>query len=59
MHGEPLHALPVDTIDQRTVAERLSVIEKNSGAVTANRVRASMSAMFAWGMKEGLALPIR
>ena len=26
------------------------------GAVTANRVRASMSAMFTWGMKEGLVL---
>ena len=53
-HSKPLHALPVDTIDQRVVAERLGGIEKNSGAVTANRVRATMSAMFTWGMKEGL-----
>jgi integrase len=56
IHGELLHGLPVDTIDKRTIADRLSVIEKNSGAVTANRVRASMSAMFTWGMKEGLVL---
>jgi integrase len=55
-HCVPLHPLPIDTIDQRTIAERLSVVEKASGAVTANRVRASMSAMFSWGMKEGLAL---
>ena len=53
-HGKPLHALPVDTVDQRVVAEQLGGIEKNSGAVTANRVRATMSAMFTWGMKEGL-----
>jgi len=55
-HTAPLHGLPIDTIDQRTVADRLSTIEKNSGAVTANRVRATMSAMFVWGMKEGFAL---
>jgi integrase len=55
-HAAPLHGLPVDTIDQRTIANRLSRIEKISGAVTANRVRATMSAMFGWGMREGLAL---
>jgi len=55
-HSASLYRLPVDTVDQRTIAERLSGIEKNSGAVTANRVRASMSAMFSWGMKEGLVL---
>ena len=55
-HAAPLHSLPIDTIDQRTIADRLSALEKNSGPVTANRVRASMSAMFVWGMKEGLAL---
>jgi integrase len=56
MHSASLYRLPVDTVDQRTIAERLSGIEKNSGAVTANRVRATMSAMFTWGMKEGLVL---
>jgi integrase len=55
-HSTPLHSLPVDAVEQRTIAERLSAIEKNSGAVTANRVRATMSAMFTWGMKEGLVL---
>jgi integrase len=54
-YAAPLHALPVDTIDQRTIAERLSAVEKSSGAVTSNRVRAAMSAMFSWGMREGLA----
>jgi integrase len=55
-HCASLHPLPVDAVDQRTVAERLTTIAKNSGPVTANRVRASMSAMFAWGMREGLVL---
>jgi integrase len=55
-HAASLHGLPIDTIDKRTIADRLSGIEKNSGAVTANRVRASMSAMFVWGMKEGFAV---
>src|SRR5262249_24098492 len=55
-YASPLHGLPIDTIDQRTIAERLSRIEKDSGAVTSNRVRAAMSAMFTWGMREGLAL---
>jgi integrase len=55
-HAAPLHPLPVDVVDQRTIAERLSAIDKGSGAVTANRVRASMSAMYTWGMREGLVL---
>jgi integrase len=55
MHSKPLRALSVDSVDQRTIAERLSAIERNSGAVTSNRVRASLSAMFAWAMREGLA----
>jgi integrase len=55
-HAAPLHRLPVDAVDQRTIAERLSDIDKNSGAVTANRVRASVSAMYTWGMREGLVL---
>ena len=53
MHSAPLHGLSADTIDQRAIAERLGGIEKNSGAVTANRVASSLSAMFAWGMREG------
>jgi integrase len=54
-YSASLHPLPVDAVDQRTIAERLTTIAK-SGLVTANRVRASMSAMFTWGMREGLVL---
>lgn len=34
----------------------MSKIDKASGAVTANRVRSSMSMLFAWSLREGLAL---
>lgn len=55
-HAAPLHSLPTDTIDRQSIAGRLDVIEKKSGAVTSNRVRSTMSAMFTWAMKAGLAL---
>jgi integrase len=54
-HAAPLLRLPLDAVDQRAVAGRLSSIEESSGAVTANRVRSTMSAMFGWAMREGLA----
>jgi integrase len=55
-HAAQLHALPADAIDRQTIAARLNGIAAESGAVTANRVRSTMSAMFTWGMKEGLVL---
>jgi integrase len=55
IHAKALHALPVITVDQRTIADRLNAVAKASGAVTANRVRASLSAMFGWAMREGIA----
>jgi integrase len=55
-HVAALHALPVDVIDKKAIAARLNSVKQNSGAVTANRVRSTMSAMFTWGMREGLVL---
>ena len=52
----PLHALPADAIDRQAIAARLHSIEQSSGAVTANRVRSTLSAMFVWAMREGLAI---
>jgi integrase len=54
-YAKSFHGLPGGSIDRRTIADRLNVIAKDSGAVTANRVRASLSAMFGWAMREGLA----
>jgi integrase len=55
-HTKPVHDLPVDTVDQTTLDDLLDKIDKDSGAVTSNRVRATVSAMFAWGMRKGIAL---
>jgi integrase len=55
-HAAPLQRLPIDAIDRKTISERLNSIANESGDVTANRVRATMSAMFTWGMREGLIL---
>jgi integrase len=52
----PLHALPLDAIDRQAIAARLNSIEQNSGAVTANRFRSTLSAMYVWGLREGLVL---
>ena len=54
-HAKPLHALPAITIDQRTIADRLNTVAKASGAVASNRTCSSLSALFGWAMREGLA----
>jgi integrase len=55
-YAAPLHAAPVDAITLREAAGLLAKVEKASGAVTANRVRASLSTCFSWALREGLAL---
>jgi integrase len=52
---KPLHGLPIGKIDRKTVAAHLAEIAKQSGKVTANRARASLSAVFSWAMREGIA----
>jgi integrase len=54
VHGKQLHGSPIAAIDRRAIASRLGSIAESSGAVTANRVRASLSAFFSWAIKEGL-----
>jgi integrase len=49
-----LHNIPLTTVDRRTVASRLTSIATKCGDVTANRTRSSLSAFFAWAMREGL-----
>jgi integrase len=55
VHAKPLSNLPLTSVDKRTIADLLSRIAAQSGDVAANRVRASLSAMFTWAMCEGLA----
>ncbi len=51
---KPLHRTAVSAIDRATVAACLHAIAKDSGAVTANRARSTLSAMFAWAIGEGI-----
>jgi integrase len=53
-NARALHGLQLAKIDRRAIAARIGAIASNQGAVTANRVRANLSAFFAWCMAEGL-----
>ena len=53
-HAKPLHDLAVEKIDRRTIAIRLAEIAERNGPAAANRVRASLSAYFAWLLREGI-----
>jgi integrase len=54
-HAKPLHPLPLAKIERRQIAALLARIAQDSGAVTANRVRASLSAFFSWCIQSGIA----
>src|SRR5262249_22389314 len=54
-HAKALRKLPVNSITQAVVADRLSDVAKHSGVVAANRMRSSLSAMFVWAMQHGYA----
>ena len=54
MHAKRLHGLQLNAIDRRTVAALLTDLAAN-GPNLANSVRASLSSLFGWAMREGLA----
>jgi integrase len=56
-YANSLHRAPIAAISQRSVANLLNSVATESGDVTANRVRASLSALFGWTIKEGIRLP--
>ena len=53
-HAKPLHRLRLAEINRRTIALRLAEIEQASGPGARNRVRSSLSAFFAFAIREGL-----
>jgi integrase len=53
-HAKLLHSVQLDKVERRDVATVLADVAKNAGAVTSNRVRASLSAFFSWAIREGL-----
>jgi integrase len=54
-YAKPLHALPLVKIERRQVAALLAQLAQDSGMVTANRVRSSLSAFFIWAIQNGIA----
>jgi integrase len=55
--AKPLHRLPAAAVSQRNVANLLNDVAAKSGPVAANRLRASLSAFFAWVIREGVRMP--
>jgi integrase len=53
-HSSPFHGLRLDQIDRRKIAVLLGEIETTSGAVSRNRARSALSALFGWAIQEGL-----
>jgi len=53
-HAKSLHELQLTKVTRQDVASVISSVTKNSGAVTANRVRGSLSAFFSWAMAQGM-----
>lgn len=54
-NAKPLHGLSIAGIQRRDIAELLSALRDGHSESVANHVRASLSALFAWAMREGLA----
>lgn len=54
MHGKALHGLLLAKIHRRDVASVISAVRAKGAAVTANRVRATLSSFFSWAISEGL-----
>jgi integrase len=53
-HAKPLQDKLLAGIDRRAIAALLSEISADRGPMAGNRLRASLSAFFAWAMREGL-----
>jgi integrase len=53
-HAAPLHHERVDGVHRRDIAALLERITQKSGPIAANRVRAALSAMWTWGLRNGL-----
>ncbi len=51
---KPLHGLAIGAVSRSTVAARLREVAKDRGNTASNRARATLSAMYAWAIGEGL-----
>jgi integrase len=53
-HWASLHRVSIHEINRRTIALRVAEIATESGAIAANRARASLSGLFSWMVGEGI-----
>jgi integrase len=54
VHWRPLHGRPISSITRADVAARLQELVKERGRRSAACARSNLSALYVWGMKEGL-----
>jgi integrase len=54
IHAALLHHERAETVSRRDITVLLERIAKRSGPVAANRVRATLSALWTWGLRTGL-----
>jgi integrase len=54
VHWKPLHSRPIAALTRAEVAARLQELIKERGRRSAACARSSLSALYAWGMREGL-----
>jgi integrase len=55
VHGKSLHGLLLGKVQRQDVANVITAVRAKGAAVTANRVRATLSSFFSWAISEGLA----
>jgi integrase len=55
VYAAPLHGLPVSAINLRRVVELIDTVAKERGNVSANRTQTTLSSLFSWAMRKGLA----
>jgi integrase len=53
-YAADLHGKPITAVTQRDVALLLNKIAATSGDITANRARTTLSALWAWAIRQGL-----
>jgi integrase len=53
-YARPLNGLQIASMTRRDVAVLIGTVKENSGAVTSNRVRSTLSDFFSWAMSEGI-----
>lgn len=52
-HAKPLHNEAVGQVGRAGIVKLLAALARDSGPVSANRVRSSLSAMWVWGLRSG------